>query len=147
MWVWVSDGMLHACDVCGSGPLHQLCSKPPLSCLFLLIALHMRQCPPLQVIDHMNANNTKPVTRTYNTLMIACNTSGQWQEALSVYGEMVRMGHTPNTTTYNALISAHSKAGRLEKVRLLLISQYDTVSLLTIHQCAKCWKDALHQRW
>jgi pentatricopeptide repeat domain-containing protein 1 len=70
----------------------------------------------LQVIDHMNSTNTKPVTRTYNTLMIACNTSGQWQEALNVYGEMVRLGHSPNTTTFNALISAHSKAGRLEKV-------------------------------
>lgn len=78
-----------------------------------------RFCPHLsaQVIDAMNASNTKPVTRTYNTLMIACNTSGQWQEALNVYSEMVRMGHTPNTTTYNALISAHSKAGRFEKVR------------------------------
>jgi pentatricopeptide repeat protein len=64
----------------------------------------------------MNANHTKPVTRTYNTLMIACNTSGQWQKALNVYAEMVRMGHGPNTTTFNALISAHSKAGRLEKV-------------------------------
>jgi pentatricopeptide repeat domain-containing protein 1 len=64
----------------------------------------------------MNSNNTKPVTRTYNTLMIACNTSGQWQEALNVYGEMIRLGHSPNTTTFNALISAHSKAGRLEKV-------------------------------
>jgi pentatricopeptide repeat domain-containing protein 1 len=70
----------------------------------------------LQVIDHMNSNNTKPVTRTYNTLMIACNTSGQWREALNVYAEMIRLGHSPNTTTFNALISAHSKAGRLEKV-------------------------------
>ena len=26
----------------------------------------------------------EPVTRTYNTLMIACNTSGQWQEALRI---------------------------------------------------------------
>jgi pentatricopeptide repeat protein len=31
------------------------------------------------------ADGTKPVTRTYNTLMIACNASGQWQEALNIY--------------------------------------------------------------
>ena len=38
------------------------------------------------------------------------------QEALRVYEEMVGQGHEPNTTTYNALISAHSKAGDLSKV-------------------------------
>lgn len=38
------------------------------------------------------------------------------QEALNVYNQMVSHGHTANTTTYNALISAYSKAGRLEKV-------------------------------
>ena len=58
----------------------------------------------------------EPVARTYNTLMIACNGSNQWQECLHVYARMVQAGMTPNTTTYNALISAHSKAGRIEKV-------------------------------
>jgi pentatricopeptide repeat domain-containing protein 1 len=58
-----------------------------------------------------------PVTRTYNTLMIACNVSGQWQEALSVYEEMLGAGHVPNTTTYNALICAYSRSGKHKKVR------------------------------
>ena len=58
----------------------------------------------------------QPVTRTCNTLMIACNTSGQWQEALRVYEDMLAAGHVPNTTTYNALITAHSKAGSFNKV-------------------------------
>lgn len=58
----------------------------------------------------------QPVTRTCNTLMIACNTSGQWQEALRVYEDMLNAGHVPNTTTYNALITAHSKAGSFNKV-------------------------------
>ena len=57
-----------------------------------------------------------PVTRTYNTLMIACNTSNQWLESLQIYEHMKQAGLQPNTTTYNALISAYSKAGRLEKV-------------------------------
>jgi pentatricopeptide repeat protein len=48
--------------------------------------------------------------------MIACNTSGQWQEALGVYRAMLAAGHQPNTTTFNALISAYSKAGRLDRV-------------------------------
>jgi pentatricopeptide repeat domain-containing protein 1 len=29
---------------------------------------------------------------------------------------MLAAGHTPNTTTYNALISAHSRAGSLDRV-------------------------------
>ncbi len=58
----------------------------------------------------------EPVTRTYNTLMIACNTSGQWQTALQLYQEMKAAGHALNTTSYNALISAHSKAGDLPQV-------------------------------
>ena len=58
----------------------------------------------------------QPVTRTCNTLMIACNTSGQWPEALRVYEDMLAAGHVPNTTTYNALITAHSKAGSFNKV-------------------------------
>ncbi len=58
----------------------------------------------------------EPVTRTYNTLMIACNTSGQWQTALQLYEEMRAAGHALNTTSYNALISAHSKAGDLSQV-------------------------------
>lgn len=58
----------------------------------------------------------EPVARTYNTLMIACNSSNQWAEALGVYSQMAAAGHAPNTTTYNALITAYSKAGRLEKV-------------------------------
>jgi pentatricopeptide repeat protein len=55
----------------------------------------------------------EPVTRTFNTLMIACNTSGQWQEALQVFNKMISAGHAPNTTTFNALISAYSKVGCL----------------------------------
>jgi pentatricopeptide repeat protein len=48
--------------------------------------------------------------------MIACNTSGQWQMALQLYQEMKAAGHALNTTSYNALISAHSKAGDLSQV-------------------------------
>ena len=55
--------------------------------------------------------------RTYNTLVIACNMCNQPREALAVYGEMSSEGFTPNSTTYNALISAHGKLGQLDKVR------------------------------
>ena len=48
--------------------------------------------------------------------MIACNGSNQGQECLQVYARLVQAGMTPNTTTYNALISVHGKAGRIEKV-------------------------------
>ena len=33
-----------------------------------------------------------------------------------MYEDMLAAGHVPNTTTYNALITAHSKAGSFNKV-------------------------------
>lgn len=36
-------------------------------------------CSPAAVLEVMRAERVQPVTRTYNTVMIACNTSGQWQ--------------------------------------------------------------------
>ena len=58
--------------------------------------------------------------RTYNTLIIACNMCNQPREAMSVHKRMLDEGYTPNATTYNALISAHGKAGQLDKVLELL---------------------------
>ena len=46
-----------------------------------------------------------PTCTLCSTLMIACNTSNQWQEALRLHEEMAAAGLPPNTTTYNALIS------------------------------------------
>ena len=58
----------------------------------------------------------EPVLRTYNTLIIACNMCNQPREAMAVYKRMLDEGYTPNATTYNALISAHGKAGQLDQV-------------------------------
>lgn len=74
------------------------------------------------------------MTRTYNTLMIACNTSGQWQQALEVHGEMRGAGHALNTTSYNALISAHSKSGHLDQVLATYRAMVQEVCLWAL-----CW--------
>ncbi len=58
----------------------------------------------------------QPVLRTYNTLIIACNMCNQPREALNVYHDMVAQQFTPNSTTYNALISAYGKLCQLDKV-------------------------------
>ena len=58
----------------------------------------------------------QPVLRTYNTLMIACNICSQPREALRLYEAMRRdEGFSPNATTFNALITAHGKAGQLDR--------------------------------
>lgn len=57
-----------------------------------------------------------PALRTYNTLIIACNTCNQPREALSIYQELLAESFTPNSTTCNALISAYGKLGQLDKV-------------------------------
>lgn len=62
------------------------------------------------------AQGVEPVLRTYNTLIIACNMCNQPREAMAVHKRMLDEGYTPNATTYNALISAHGKAGQLDKV-------------------------------
>lgn len=70
----------------------------------------------------------EPEIRTYNTVIIACNMSGQAQEALKVYERMLTAGAQPTATTYTALISAYGKNGQLD--RALQIFE-DMVSLLT----------------
>ena len=64
----------------------------------------------------VGAQGVEPVLRTYNTLIIACNMCNQPREAMAVHKRMLDEGYTPNATTYNALISAHGKAGQLDKV-------------------------------
>ena len=58
----------------------------------------------------------EPVLRTYNTLIIACNTCNQPREAIAVHRRMIEEGFEPNATTYNALISAYGKTGQLDSV-------------------------------
>ena len=57
----------------------------------------------------------EPEIRTYNTVIIACNMSGQATEALKVYERMLRAGADPTATTYTALISAYGKNGQLDR--------------------------------
>ena len=64
----------------------------------------------------MTSEGIQPVTRTLNTLMIACNTSNKFNEALAVHSRLVELGLESNTTTYNALITAHSRLGRMDLV-------------------------------
>lgn len=47
--------------------------------------------------------------RTYNTIITACNKSGQPEEGLRIYERMVSSGVKPTATTYTALISAYGK--------------------------------------
>jgi pentatricopeptide repeat protein len=53
--------------------------------------------------------------RTYNTIITACNKSGQPDEGLAVYDRMMATGVAPSATTYTALISAYGKQGRVDK--------------------------------
>jgi pentatricopeptide repeat domain-containing protein 1 len=60
-----------------------------------------------------NAQGTKPEVRTYNTIISACNRSGQPESALAVYERMLADGAQPTATTYTALISAYGKTGKV----------------------------------
>ena len=51
--------------------------------------------------------------RTYNTIINACNRSGQAGAALKVYQRMLTDGAQPTATTYTALISAYGKTGQV----------------------------------
>ncbi len=56
---------------------------------------------------------TKPETRTYNTIMTACNRSGQPESAMAVYERMLADGMQPTTGTYTGLITAWGKNGKV----------------------------------
>ena len=60
----------------------------------------------------------KPEVRTYNTIINACNRSGQPEAAMQVYERMVADGMQPSATTYTALISAYGKAGKVQSTLL-----------------------------
>ena len=61
---------------------------------------------------------TKPEVRTYNTIISACNRSGQPESALRVYERMLADGAQPTAATYTALISAYGKTGKARFARL-----------------------------
>ncbi len=58
--------------------------------------------------------------RTYNTIINACNRSGQAGAALKVYQRMLADGAQPTATTYTALISAYGKTGQVPRATSLL---------------------------
>lgn len=43
---------------------------------------------------------------TFSSLISACEKAGRWETALQLFDEMQRDGCTPNTVTYNSLITA-----------------------------------------
>lgn len=43
---------------------------------------------------------------TYSSLISACEKAGRWETALQLFDEMQRDACTPNTVTYNSLITA-----------------------------------------
>ena len=62
--------------------------------------------------------------RTFNTVIIACNMSGQAAEALKVYERMLNVGAQPTATTYTALIRCNpSPDGQISWVNLRQTSQ------------------------
>ena len=61
---------------------------------------------------------TKPEVRTYNTIINACNRSGQPEHALKVYERMIADGTQPTATTYTALISAYGKTGKVCRLHI-----------------------------
>lgn len=73
-------------------------------------------CPPATLPCLHPAVHPAPPLPTHSTLIIACNMCNQPREAMAVYRRMLEEGYSPNSTTYNALISAYGKAGQLDKV-------------------------------
>ena len=74
-------------------------------------------------------------------VIIACNMSGQAQEALRIYERMLQAGAQPTATTYTALISAYGKNGQLDKA--LQIFQVGACTAAagahSLHQSAGRW--------
>ena len=93
---------------CLSASLRQLASCWTIcKSVSLLTSAHHPATLPVQAVV--------PETRTYNTIINACNRSGQPDEGYKVYERMLREGAVPSATTYTALISAYGKIGKVGK--------------------------------
>ena len=83
----------------------------------------------------MRVQGTKPEVRTYNTIINACNRSGQPEYALQVYERMLAEGAQPTATTYTALISAYGKTGKV-RCRCSLLSLYQRLAAASGYACS-----------
>ena len=77
----------------------------------------------LAKVGNVLMQGTKPEVRTYNTIINACNRSGQPEFALKVYERMIADGAQPTATTYTALISAYGKTGKVRTAGRVLTWQ------------------------
>ena len=92
-------------------------SNPGAACQ-LLVATALQPAPLLTTARDPAMRSVQavvPETRTYNTIINACNRSGQPDEGYKVYERMLREGAVPSATTYTALISAYGKIGKVGK--------------------------------
>ena len=83
----------------------------------------------------------EPEVRTFNTVIIACNMSGQAAEALKVYERMLNVGAQPTATTYTALIRCAVRASHMtsdatgHRRRSARASALDGLYLLDMLRC------------
>ena len=63
------------------------------------------------------ASMPKPDVVTYNSVITACEKSGQWEAAEQVLKEMKAVGVQPDVITHSALISAYEKGGQWERAK------------------------------
>ena len=68
--------------------------------------------------------------RTYNTVISACNKSGQPEQALKIYDRMLAAGLKPSATTFTALISAYGKRGMIDKA----------MEIYQVRICGRVWE-------
>jgi len=77
--------------VCGCVCAHT-CSVSACVCVCVCVCVHVVyhgfHCYCATAPEHPLLQGIEPVIRTYNTLMIACNSSNQWQESLRVYQQV-----------------------------------------------------------
>ncbi len=91
------------------------CRAQPAGMPILLSPPFYKFWSHLSFPKHLSASPASPPAHC-STLIIACNMCNQPREAMAVYRRMLEEGYSPNSTTYNALISAYGKAGQLDKV-------------------------------
>ncbi|KAL2938647.1 hypothetical protein RDABS01_022096 [Bienertia sinuspersici] len=68
----------------------------------------------LPIFDCMEAHGCLRDSRTYNEIMTGLCSRGSVQEAMLLFGDMVRAGPYPTVTTYNVLINGYILQNNLE---------------------------------
>ncbi|KAK8941881.1 Pentatricopeptide repeat-containing protein [Platanthera guangdongensis] len=80
---------------------------------------HVPSGSATQLLQDVRRSGLRPDTITYNTLISACSHGPSFEEAVTVFEEMIKSKCQPDLWTYNTMISVYGRCGMTQEAELL----------------------------